>query len=64
MSSLLNALTMCSYRVCRTANFAQSAASGSQNLKCCTFPLHKKGGHMMNEWLAHLCNSQLKSQHL
>ncbi len=31
-------------------------------MKCCTFPLHKKGGHIMNEWLDHLCNPQLKSQ--
>ncbi len=30
----------------------------------CSFPLHKKGGHIMNEWLAHLCNPQLKSQQL
>ncbi len=30
----------------------------------CTFPLHKKGGHIMNEWLAYLCNPQLKSQQL
>ncbi len=31
-------------------------------MKCCKFPLHKKVGHIMNEWLAHLCNPQLKSQ--
>ncbi len=33
-------------------------------MKCCTFPLHKKGGHVKNEWLAHLRNPQLKSQQL
>ncbi len=33
-------------------------------MKCYTFPLHKKGGHILNEWLAHLCNPQLKSQQL
>ncbi len=31
---------------------------------CCTFPLHKKGGHILNEWLAPLYNPQLKSQQL
>ncbi len=45
-------------------NCAQSATSSSLEAKCCTFPLHKKGGHILNEWLAHLYNPQLKSQQL
>ncbi len=28
-------------------------------MKCCIFSLHKKGGHILNEWLAHLYNPQL-----
>ncbi len=43
-------------------NCAQSAASSSLWMKCYTFPLHKKGGNIMNEWLAHWCNPQLKSE--
>ncbi len=28
-------------------------------MNCCTFPLYKKGGHILNLWLAHLYNPQL-----
>ncbi len=44
--------------------YAQSAASSSLQMECCTFPLHKRSGHILNEWLAHLYNPQLQSQQL
>ncbi len=33
-------------------------------MKCCIFLLHKNGGHVLNKWLAHLCNPQVKSHQL